>query len=72
MNCPYCQEEMQEGYIPDGNAPVHWIPAGKRQAVFRFAVAKDAVVLRCTSGLTGYRAEAHFCPKCRIILAKAQ
>ena len=29
MKCPYCQEEMQLGYIPNGGQPVQWIPNGE-------------------------------------------
>ena len=36
MKCPYCQKEMQTGYIPNGGQPVQWIPYGEKPSVLSF------------------------------------
>ena len=45
MKCPYCQEEMQLGYIPNGGQPVQWIPNGERPSVLSFSIAEQGVPL---------------------------
>ena len=36
IKCPYCQKEMQTGYIPNGGQPVQWIPYGEKPSVLSF------------------------------------
>ncbi len=72
MKCPYCQKEMLPGYIPNWSQPVQWIPDDKRPSLFSFSVAEHAVPLNNQFKLlkvNGYRAEAHYCPDCGVILA---
>ena len=37
MKCPYCEKEMQAGYIHNGNHSVQWIPNGKKPSAFSFS-----------------------------------
>lgn len=63
---------MRPGYIPNGCQPVQWIPDGEKPSVFSFSVADTGIPLKnCFKPLkvNGYRAEAHYCPKCGIVLA---
>ena len=72
MRCPYCQEEMRPGYIPNGEQPVQWIPNGERPSHISFSVAETGVALINQFKplqANGYRAEAHYCPKCGIAIA---
>lgn len=72
VKCTYCQNEMQSGYIPNWSQPVQWLPDGKRPTIFSFSAAKDGVPLinefRPLKAM-GYRAEACYCPKCKIVIA---
>ena len=45
MKCPYCEKEMQSGYIPTDNTPAQWLPDGKRQSLLKIAYAKDCIKL---------------------------
>ena len=45
MKCPYCEKEMQSGYIPTDNTPAQWLPDGKRQSLLKIAYAKDCIEL---------------------------
>ena len=45
MKCPYCQKEMQLGYIPNGGQPVQWIPNGERASFLSFYIAEQGVPL---------------------------
>lgn len=75
MKCPYCQEEMKQGYIPNGQQPVQWIPEGERGTLLSFSVAQKGVSLFNQFKplkANGYKAEAHYCSKCKIILAKTK
>ena len=72
MKCPYCQEEMQLGYIPNGGQPVQWIPNGERPSVLSFSIAEQGVPLINQFKplkANGYKAEAHYCSNCKVIIA---
>lgn len=75
MKCPYCEEEMQVGYIPNGEQPVQWIPEGERGTLLAYKVAEKGVSLINQFKplkANGYIAEAYYCPKCKIVLAKTK
>ena len=75
MKCPYFQEEMQLGYIPNGGQPVQWIPDGERPSLLSFSVAERGVPLISQFKplkANGYRAEAHYCSKCKIVIAQTK
>lgn len=73
--CPYCNCEMQEGYLPGESAPVYWLPKETGDTVFRFHVPDAGIELEKVQ--TGkflnirYKASAYYCKKCRIVIAKA-
>lgn len=70
MKCPYCEKEMQTGYIPNGNQPVQWIPDGKKSPVLARSVSADGVSLDNSFSLKGYQAKAHYCAACKLVLAR--
>ncbi len=75
MNCPYCGKEMALGYIFDGNQPPQWIPDGSKPSVFAYAKAKDGIKLKSEFQfwkLGGYRADAHYCAACKVVLASTE
>ncbi len=73
MKCPYCQNEMSPGYIPDGRQPVQWLPEGKKPSSFAFARAKDGVSLSNFFSLwNGYQATAYYCWQCGIVIAPVE
>ena len=72
MRCPYCQEEMQSGYIPNGEQPVQWIPNGEKPSRISFSIAEKGIVLINQFKplqANGYKAEAYYCAKCKIVIA---
>ena len=72
MKCPYCQKEMQRGYIPNGSQPVQWIPDNERPSFLSFSVAEQGVPLVNQFKplkANGYKAEAHYCPDCKVVIA---
>lgn len=74
MNCPYCQNEMQLGNIPNWSQPVQWLPDGKRPSMFAFSVAANGVLLMNQYRILkeGYQAKAYYCQKCKIVIAHTQ
>ena len=70
MRCPYCQKEMQRGYIPNGSQPVQWIPDGERPSVLSFSVTEQGVSpvnqVKPVKA-TGDKAEAHHCTDKKLI-----
>ncbi len=72
MKCPYCQKEMQRGYIPNGSQPVQWIPDDERPSFLSFSVAEQGVPLvnqYKPLKANGYIAEAHYCSACKVVIA---
>ena len=72
MKCPYCQEEMQFGYIPNGQQPVQWIPDGEKPSYFSISVAEQGIPLinhLKPLKANGYKAEAYYCTKCKVVIA---
>ncbi len=72
MKCPYCQKEMQWGYIPNWSQPVQWIPDGEKPSLFSFSVAQKGIALINQFKpfkVYGYKAKAYYCSKCKIVLA---
>lgn len=72
MKCPYCGMEMQAGYIPNGSQPVQWIPDGEKPSLFSFSIAGQGVSLinqYKPLKANGYKADAHYCPKCKVVIA---
>ena len=72
MRCPYCNEEMQKGFIPNGGQPVQWIPDGGKPSLLSFSIAEKGVLLIGKFSplkVNGYRAEAHYCSKCKVVIA---
>jgi len=72
MKCPYCQKEMLPGCIPNWSQPVQWLPDDEKPAAFAFSVAEQGVPLNNQFKplqAHGYRAEARYCPDCKVIAA---
>ncbi len=72
MKCPYCDEEMKKGSIPNECHP-YWLPEGKRTPLIRMIVPKSAVrlVLGESSALW-QEATAWYCPDCKIVIAHTE
>lgn len=72
MKFPYCEKEMQAGYIHNGNQPVQWIPNGKKPSAFSFSTtAAGASLINKFEPFksNGYAAEAHYCATCNLVVA---
>ena len=68
MKCPKCEREMRKGYLNHGEAPVQWIPEGSKPSLFKTGVAQGAVVLGGGSYWKNYRADAWYCPVCKMVV----
>lgn len=74
MKCPYCGTEMQKGYLHDHSQPVQWIPEGKKPSAWKGVPAKEGITLGEGSlwDWDGYRADAFYCPTCKIVIASVK
>ncbi len=70
--CPYCNEQMEKGYIPTDAIPPQWIPEGKKINAIRFIVSKDGVELSGEKRASGHKAKAYFCKNCAIAILDAK
>lgn len=60
MNCPFCSEEMREGFIPAGNQ-LKWAESGAEETLW----GTEGVPL---NGFFGGEIKGFFCPGCRRII----
>ena len=67
MICPYCNEEMEKGYVQcrDG---LHWTP--KKQKIAALSdMGKGAVLIGNEEGLVANTsAVAYHCEKCKVVM----
>lgn len=68
MNCPYCEQEMPEGYLPAIKEPLYWIPATSKPTLFIFTAPKNGVKLTTFPIFRTTRVESLYCKKCQIII----
>lgn len=72
MKCPYCNNWMLSGYIPNGGQPVQWIPEGLKPSAFNFMTTERGVTLNNKFSpfkRSAYQAESYHCPHCKIVIA---
>lgn len=75
MKCPYCQKEMQPGYISNWMQPVQWIPDGEKPSLLSFSVARKGIpLINQFKPLKsyGYKAKSYYCSKCKLIIASTK
>lgn len=63
---------MQLGQISNWSQPIQWIPDGQKPSLFSFSVAKNGIsLINQFKPLKayGYKAEAYYCSKCKIVIA---
>ena len=66
MNCPFCNEPMQEGYLQSAKS-IFW--GEKKKHTLMTAGKNDVQVSK--GWLTGCFADAFYCPKCGKIITEA-
>ncbi len=68
MKCPYCEKEMQNGYIPTDTTPAQWLPEGEKQSLFKLKYSKNCKKLISENTSFGIHAIAYYCGNCGIVL----
>ena len=68
MKCPKCEREMKKGYLHNGTQPIQWIPENRKPSIWRGGVAEGAAVCGEENFWKGYRAEAHYCSACKVVI----
>lgn len=63
MNCPYCHQEMQKGYVSqnDFRFPLEWYPASQDTKFFKSKKQN----IKLTAALKGGNVIVHYCPECK-------
>lgn len=72
MKCPYCNEEMNKGFIPT-ESHTFWLPEGEKTPSNRLIVPKSAVRLVLDESSKAWKkAIAFYCSKCNIIISTTE
>lgn len=66
MKCPYCEEEMMEGYMYNGKEDIRWTPAGEKSSMFINHATEKEVLLAKLNYLKGCRIKVFRCHSCKI------
>ncbi len=66
MKCPYCQQDMQEGYIGIGKQDICWTPKGKKQSWIVNRAKPYQKMLAKMSWIHGSSIKVYRCPDCCI------
>ena len=61
MKCPYCNKQMEAGYIKTPNHASKWTPAKGSNPLTKWA---NGVRFVGYSHITGTRIPAEYCPEC--------
>ena len=64
MKCPYCEKEMQKGFILGERYGVRWYPEDSDL----WADEKRSVILATPGGAYGARTESGYCAECRKVV----
>lgn len=68
MICPYCNKEMQEGFIPANRMRNQWIKKGGKLPATIFGVSNDGFALSDMPFWKWKKTEANYCSYCQIII----
>lgn len=70
MNCPYCCDLMEKGYIENGRGRLLWTPDGSKVPFCYPFIQGKSVLLGDNGGgpLLGSACTAFFCRKCEKII----
>ena len=63
MNCPYCNKEMEEGYIAQDRYAITWRPIEAYNSVIKTIFSKNKIKLTSFSNNT--EARVFYCKDCR-------
>ena len=72
QECPYCKENMKQGYIPTDTIPPQWIPKDEKMNSIRFFVLTNGVEVSGEKSALGHKATAYFCENCKVAILKAK
>ena len=67
MNCPYCDNEMEEGFIQSPHE-ISWKRGTKRPLFGRAAFHEGSIVLSGLSYMKGYAVKAFLCSVCKKVI----
>lgn len=66
VKCPYCQEDMIEGFIDGGKTDICWTPKGKKSNLFNNHPKEYQVLLTKLNYFKGCKIKVFRCSKCEI------
>lgn len=66
MKCPYCKEEMMEGYIYSGKSDLCWTPADEKRGYIINHPNEQQILLAKLNFLKGCQIKVFRCSKCEI------
>lgn len=66
MECPYCKEEMNEGFIYSGKNDICWTPIDKKSNFIINHPNKDQILLAKLNFFKGCKIKVFRCNKCQV------
>ncbi|VEU81265.1 PF20097 family protein [Haploplasma axanthum] len=68
MECPYCNKEMEEGFIPASRMRNQWIKKGGKMPSTVFGTSKDGFALSEMPVWKTKKTISYYCYNCNIVI----
>lgn len=66
VKCPYCQQEMEKGYIYNGKEDTVWTPENSKQSYLINFPHENQIMLSKRKFLSFNKIKVYRCPLCKI------
>lgn len=68
MKCPYCGNEMSEGYIPVSDIILQWLPAESKPPFVLTMIGKNGIALSGLPFISYIKVPSYYCENCKIVI----
>ena len=68
MKCPYCNDDMEFGYIKAAGEKLSWTPENEKRPMTRWGISKNGIELGAYSFFSGSCVNAAYCPACKKVI----
>ena len=73
MKCPFCDKELEEGFIHNPSQKLAFYEESLKPQVFTFCLPEgEKELVETHSIFNGYRASALYCDNCNIVISKVR
>lgn len=68
MECPYCKNTMEKGFLPAERTASFWIPDTSNPYIMVYHKPKNGIQLTKFPVISIQQAESYYCRQCEVVL----